>query len=175
MKRGKLTQTPDKTLLRNGDILLCQSNGWLGKTIKAFTKSRYNHAAMVLEVSGVLMVIDSQRKGTNLQTFENWVKKYAYNYHVARYLFGNAPWGKRIRARAFSKTGATSYDFSSLIFWQPWYLITGKWRGRKAAKAAKRMYCSEYVAWNHELPDWWAMSPQGLFLHLVDDVKYTFL
>lgn len=148
-----------KEKLVNGDILVCSSNGWLGKQIKRFTKSTTNHTALVINVSGVLMVIDSQKNGTNPKTFENWLSKYAYDYKVFRYHYGNADWGREIRKRALSKSGVTGYDFASLLLWQPWYLLTGKWKGRTKEQAEKRMYCSEFVAWVHEFPNWWTFSP----------------
>jgi hypothetical protein len=151
-----------KERLQNGDSLICYSNGWLGRQIQRFTKSGANHAAKVIKVSGVLMVIDSQRNGTNVKTFENWLAEYGYNYRVYRYRYANPNWGKAIRERALSKAGVTGYDFMSLFVWQPWYLLTGKWAGRKREQAENRMYCSEYVGWVDELPDWWTLSPADL-------------
>jgi hypothetical protein len=149
-----------KEKLQNGDILCCTSYGWLGKQIKRFTKSTTNHTALVIKVSNVLMVIDSQKHGTNPKTFENWLAEYGYDYKVFRYRYHNVNWGKAIRGRALAKSGVTGYDFKSLLLWQPLYLITGKWHGRSKEEAEKRMYCSEFVAWVHELPNWWTMSPE---------------
>jgi len=158
--------------LQNGDILICSSNGILGRMIKLATRSTVNHVAMVIDVSGVKMVIDSQSNGTNVKTFENWKKEYGYKYVAYRYKQATPEWGKKIRAKALSKTGVTGYDFASLIIYQPLYLITGKWIGLKEEKAGNRMYCSEFVAWVFDFPRWWTYSPKDVENFLSDNEYY---
>lgn len=145
--------------LRSGDILSCRSRSWLAKAIQWFTKSRFNHTALVIEIWDTLFVIDSQKDGTNLRPLTEWLKKYKYTFEVHR----PKDFTTEHRERAVSKVGHTPYDFSSLLIYQPWYILTGKWKGRKKAKAAERLYCSEFVAWVFNIPEWWKMSPQALY------------
>lgn len=161
-----------KEKIQNGDILVCSSNGWLGRQIKRFTRSDVNHVAMAIKVGGVLMVIDSQKDGTNPKTYENWLKKYGYDFKVFRYTWANPQWGKSIREKALSKSGVTGYDFIALLWHQPRYLLTGKWKGKKGDDAARRMYCSEFVAWCHSLPNWWEMSPADVLRFCQNSENY---
>lgn len=152
-----------KENLCHGDVLHCSSNGILGRCIKFLTRSKINHSALVIKIDDEVFICDSQKNGTNLKTLENWVKAYNYDYKIHRYKFNNPIWGRKIRIRALSKIGVTGYDFTSLVFWQPLYLLTGKWFGRTKEKAEKRMYCSEFVAWVHSIGFWWEENPDSLF------------
>lgn len=149
--------------LQNGDILHCRSKGVLGKAIRLVSRGEFNHSAIVIKIGRQVFVADSQNNGTNLKTIEVWKKEYNYSYVIHRYIHANKDWGANFRNRALSKTGVTGYDFASLILWQPILLLTGKWFGKKGEKADKRQYCSEYVAWCHEVPNPWEMSPKKLF------------
>jgi hypothetical protein len=130
----------------------------LAKLIKWFTKSRFNHSALVLNLSGYLFITDSQIKGTHLKTIEEWQKKYNYKYIISR----PDNFKRAMKKRAVSVFGHTPYDFTSLIY-QAWYQITGKWVGKSKDKAEHRMYCSEYVSFVFNKPGWWKTSPADLF------------
>jgi hypothetical protein len=164
-----------KEKLQNGDILCCTSYGWLGKQIKRFSKATSNHAAQVIKVSNVLMVIESQKNGTNPKTFENWLAAYGYDYKVFRYLYHNANWGKAIRERALSKSGVSGYGFKTLFVTFPLYYLTGEWFGTSHGYAEKRPVCSQYVAWVHELPNWWTMSPGDVQAFLENSKHYVLI
>lgn len=152
-----------KQTLSHGDILHCSSNGFLGRCIKFVTRSTINHTAIVLLIDGEVFISDSQQNGTNLKTLENWNNAYNYQYKIHRYKFNSEKWGRSLRVRALSKIGITGYDFASLLIWQPIYLLTRKWYGRKEGKAEKRMYCSEYVGYCHDIPEFWKHNPDELF------------
>jgi len=144
--------------LREGDILHCMSNRWLAKLIKFFTKSKINHTALVLNIYGELMILDSQIKGTNIKPLKDWVKKYKYKYIISR----PNKFTKAQKKRAVSIVGHTPYDFASLIF-QAWYQITGKWIGKTYEEAKKRMYCSEAISFIFQFSKWWKRSPNDVF------------
>jgi len=160
-----------KSDLRSGDVLHCTSNGILGKLIQKFTKSRINHTALVIEVWGELFIIDSQKDGTNPRPLSEWLIKYNYKYKIHR----PKNFSYREKYRAVSKWGHTPYDFSSLFIWQPLYILTGKWHGRKAPGADNRMYCSEYVSWVFEIPNWWKLSPQEAFEKMNESGKFELI
>lgn len=164
-------ETLRKGELKSGDVLHCTSNGILGKLIRKFTKSRINHTALVIEVWGELFIIDSQKDGTNPRPFQEWVTKYDYKYKIHRpIVFSN-----KEKYRAVSKWGHTPYDFVSLFIWQPIYILTGKWHGRKEPNADSKMYCSEYVSWVFELPNWWKLSPQAAFEEMIKSGKFELI
>lgn len=57
----------------------------------------------------------------------------------------------------------TKYDYWSLFLWQPIYIITGLYLGNtKARKAAKRLYCFEYLAYVLGLPNFYKITPQEI-------------
>jgi len=164
-----------KEQLQNGDVLHCSSNGFLGRCIKFLTRSKINHTATILKIDNEVFISDSQKNGTNIKTLENWISVYEYDYKIHRYNFGSPVWGKTFRYRALSKVGVTPYDIPSLLLWQPLFLFTGKWYGRTEEKAEKRMYCSEYVAWCHKIPEWWEMNPDKLFKTLTETGNFTLI
>lgn len=161
--------------LMHGDILHCYSSGFLGKAIQWFTKSRINHTAIVLKINNVTLIADSQANGTNLKTLENWKKKYSYNYMIHRRKVMGAATRAHITRKVFSRMGITGYDFASLLIWQPWYIISGRWKGKKKKEAEKRMYCSEFAAWVYDVPGWWEKSPQALMDHLNESYHFNLL
>lgn len=154
--------------LKDGDILHCMSNGWLAKCIKFFTKSRFNHSALVIKLSGYLFIADSQIKGTSLKTIEEWERKYRYKYVISR----PNKFTPATKKKALSLLGHTPYDFFSLLY-QAWYQITGKWVGKTGKKALERMYCSEYVSYVFGVAAWYKTSPQDLFEYLEEDSNFT--
>jgi len=160
-----------KSELKSGDVLHCTSNGVLGRLIQKFTKSRINHTALVIEIWSELFIIDSQKDGTNPRPFYEWVMKYNYKYKIHR----PTVFTKDEKFKAVSKWGHTPYDFASLLIWQPIYILTGKWHGRKEPRADGRMYCSEYVAWVFDLNHWWKLSPQAVFDSMVESGKFELI
>ena len=161
--------------LQNGDILHCRSNGVLGKAIRLASRGKFNHTAIVIIIDGEIFIAEAQNNGVNLKTFDNWQLKYNYDYVVSRYLFGSKEWGKAFRKRALSKIGVTGYDYVSLFVWQPVLQITGKWLGRKGEKAEKRMYCSEFAPYTHNVIDGFKMSPQAFYEYCKDSPLYEFV
>ena len=161
--------------LKKGDILHCTSNGWLGKAIQFFTRSRINHTALVLEVWNELYIIDSQRDGTNLRKAEDWIKEFNYKYIISRPKNQKDIYLNNISKRALSKSGITPYDFKSLFWYQPVYQITGNWKGKEGPDAEGKMYCSEYVAWVYELKNWWKLSPQDVFDYMYRSKQFDII
>jgi len=157
--------------LKMGDVLHCTSHGWLGRIIQKLTKSRINHTALVIEVWGEIFIIDAQKDGTNLRSLDNWNKMFSYKYKIHR----PKKFNEDLRNRAVSKIGATPYDFVSLILWQPIYILTGIWKGHTRSHAEDRMYCSEYVSWVYNLPNWWELSPNAVFETLSKDKNFTLI
>ena len=161
--------------LEKGDVLSCISNGKLAKLIKAFTKSRINHSAYVVDVWEELYVIDSQRDGSNLRKLEEWKEKYNYQVVIHRKREYSEKTYKAEAKKALEKSGMTPYDFKSLLWYQPIYQITGKWKGKKNEDAEKRMYCSEFVAYVIGLPEYWRLSPAEVYEQLLINKNYITL
>lgn len=151
-----------KHLIAPGDILHCNSNSFLSKTIQLFCRSRINHSAMVIEIHNTLYIIESDQNGVNVKLLETWLNKANYNFYISRPdpdVFSI----DQITSRALSRVGYTPYDFAALFFHQIHYQFTGKWKGKKGNSAADKMYCSEFIAWVFNLPLFYLNSPQDLF------------
>lgn len=147
--------------LKTGDILHCSGTSLLSRLIMKFTKSRFSHTALIVECWDRLYVVEAQNNGVNAKPFEVWRSKYTYSFEVSRPKdIGNK---KEFSIAAFSKIGATPYDYVSLLFYQPLYILTGKWKGRKNNSSEGKMYCSEYVGWLFDFEKYWEMSPQDIF------------
>ncbi len=156
-----------KEKLKTGDILHCTGSSLLSKLIRKFTKSRYSHTAIVIECWGQPYVVGAQKNGVNVRHYEEWLKEYKYDFIVSRPIFSFKP--HQLSIKSFSKVGVTRYDFASLLWYQPKYIITGKWKGKNKPDADKRMYCSEYVAWIYDLPSWWKLSPNEVYQYCINN------
>jgi hypothetical protein len=148
-----------KKTLKSGDILCCKGHSILSKLIMRFTKSNFSHVALVLEIWGELCIVDAQRDGTNLRLFSEWEEKFKYKF-VA---FRPKEFTNEMKNKAVKKMGFTPYDFISLFVYQPLYIITKKWLGKRGEEATKRMYCSEYAGYVFNLPNWWRKNPQNVY------------
>jgi len=162
--------------LKTGDILHCKSKHISSRLIKWFTKSKFaSHTAVVVECWGQIYIVEAQKDGVTAKTIKAWKKKYNYNVIVAKPKIGPKD-SKTFSIRAFSKTGATAYDFKSLFLKHPWFLITGKWK--TDTDPEEKMICSEYVAWLWQIENSNRIDPNALMNHTKADpnfVHYTLL
>jgi hypothetical protein len=121
------------------------------------TKADVSHTAIYVEIWGQPCVIDSQKDGTNIRPFEEWVKEYNYDFTISRKIEINEI---DIAKKALTKVGFTGYDFESLLIRQPLKILFGTWRNKK--NEGERMYCSEFVAWVHSIPNYTRLSPKDV-------------
>jgi len=147
--------------LKTGDILHCRNNRWLSKLIRWATRSSWSHTAIYIEINGRPFIIEAQKNGVNIKTFDNWEKQYGYYWEAHRNLA--MPPERVFFDRAISKAGVTGYDFDDLIIKHPWRLITGKWK--REPNEDEDMYCSYYAMWTHEVPDAYKMRPDEAFAY----------
>lgn len=147
------------TRLKTGDILHCTGHKWLSKMIRKFTKSKFSHSALFIEIWGQAYIIDAQNDGVNLRPFSEWQKTYGYDFVIHRPNKGFDE--KELSIRALTKVGNTAYDFESLILKHPWTIITNSsWRLKK--DPYERMTCSEFVAWVFGTERSYRISPEDL-------------
>jgi len=144
-------------MYKTGDIFNCTSKSIISKMIRWFTKSDYSHTAMFIEIWGQPFIIESQVDGVHIHTFDEWQKKYKYNYVVMR---GDTGDEKEFSIRAMSLLGK-KYDFKSLLLTQPIKLKTGIIINKKDGKLDS-LFCSEFIAWCYKIDDF-QMSPEDLF------------
>jgi hypothetical protein len=67
--------------------------------------------------------------------------------------------------------------FGDVLVFQIIYQITGKWYGKtEERKAAKKFYCSEFVAWLYSeyFPSWYKTSPEDVHRN-TSDFQHIFI
>jgi uncharacterized protein YycO len=148
------------TNLKTGDVLHCSGNRLLSKIIKAFTRSKFSHTALFIEIWGQPYIIDAQADGVNVRPFDEWQKK--YDYDIVAHRFSGELDREALSKRAMTKVGHTGYDIEGLVIRQPHKIFTGKWKEK--GDTTERMYCSEFVAWVYGVERAYRMSPEDLYL-----------
>lgn len=143
--------------LKTGDVLNCTGKKLLSKLIRLFTKSKFSHTAVYIEIWGESFIMDAQKDGIQLRTFNKWTKEYNYEYEVRRAPFEINE--KNFSKRMTSRLG-TPYDVKSLVIGQPIEIFTGKWVTDKHEDYTKKLYCSEFAAWCYGVEDYYKMSPE---------------
>lgn len=150
----------NKEDLKTGDVLHCTRNKVLSRLIRWFTKSEFNHSAIVVKAWGEVYIVDAQRKGVSSRPYEDWIEEFNYSYLVARNPKGvkSVP---NFSKKVFSRVGTTAYDFTNLLLTHPWHIITGKWKGKE--DTINKMVCSEFAAWCWDIEDAYKITPQRLY------------
>lgn len=158
-KYKKASTTEADTSYLPGDIGLVKSKGFLPtsirwfmniyKKIKGLPKSTetYNHVFTVIDVNGMLYVVEALSSGVNIRPFTGTYSLKAnvkYKTPIKPY---SAEEKTKISVLASNMVFKPHrYDFVSLLIWQPLFVLTGKWYGSKNNKATGRFYCSELAA-----------------------------
>lgn len=77
-------KTIDISLIKTGDVGLCIGKSLISKTIQKATDSIYSHTTQFVWVDGTLFVIEAQAEGVVMCTFDQWQRKYNYEFVVYR-------------------------------------------------------------------------------------------
>jgi hypothetical protein len=151
--------------MKHGDILICRRKSFLSRLIRKVTKSEWSHTAMILEVWGKIYILEMQRKGVELISYDEWVDKWGYEYVIFRNtkIFNE----KDLGVKALSIVGRkVKYDYFTFIFRIPYKLVTKKYRYMGEEIETKRMICSQLTGWLRDLPNWHKMTPESQFEYL---------
>ena len=138
--------------LQNGDILICTSDRIIPRIIKWATKSKWSHTAQYFD-GGIL---EAQNKGVHFLMYDEWVKRYNYEYIIYRRRIISL---EQLKERAFSKLGNTGYDYISFVIKHPIKLLTGKWIYLGEKNEERAMICSELTTWSEGWRDYYKMTP----------------
>jgi hypothetical protein len=131
---------------QTADILHCKGSRITSKLIKLFTNSSITHTAIIVIINGKICVLEMQKNGCELKTFENWKKEFNYKFIATR-----NPNNKITDSEILSMSGVKGYDFKSFIIKQPIKIIksfiTRKNIILKRDKNEdERFICSELIA-----------------------------
>ena len=170
----------EKKDIRTGDILLVSGEWWLARMIQWVTGSEWSHAGIFVWVEGELFVSEAERRGLQLTLWDGG--KYRGGEATDRDYVVMRPMDyildpKKVAKFIMPHMGARGYDYASLAFHQVIFNVTGKWLGKKEVRAARRFYCSEWVAYVYHhftgfWPDWWQVSPEKLAVDYEDEFMY---
>lgn len=110
----------------------------------------YDHAAVLFEENGVLIVAEMKIFGGYTETpFDEWSKQ--YDREITHVLLDCTI--EEIRTHKDKR-----YDYASTFWNLPLLLITGKWYGRKAI-ADRKLFCFEQLGILQKKPEWWNYLP----------------
>lgn len=155
--------------IQTGDVAHCRGRSVLAKSIMFMTQSEFSHSAIFYRSHKGLFVVDAQKDGFQMRSFENWQKDYGYKFKLTR-TFKDT---HKIEDRIEDLIGTTPYDFESLILRQPVKIIRQHlnkirkndkepWKNR-GERENDRMVCSEAVAYCLGIPTAYQLSPQELW------------
>ena len=130
--------------------------------IRKVCKTHWNHCALLIELLGIKMIIESDIQGVRILPYKNWVKN-------QRVLIYDVPKVNRDYSRALSKCGKVGYSFIDLFWFMPIYLITGQFYGRKVDGFSNKPTCYELVAWIINFENWYKMTPNQFIAQLEDN------
>lgn len=160
-------------MMKTGDVLICKRNSFLSKMIQLVTKSNWSHTAIIVEFFGQIYVADMQKKGIELNPIDEWKLKWNYEFICFRNVdverFNENEIGEKIVSVVGSKT---KYDFFTFIFRIPYKLITKKYKFKGDEIETKRMICSQFTGWIHNMNEWWKMTPISQLEYLEKSNKY---
>lgn len=147
-------------ILKTGDVVLTRSNKFMSKAIRFFTKTNFSHAGVIVMNWDTPFINEALGKGLTASPFLDAYKGHYIRISRPDYKFIE----KDFATKANSKIGITGYDFSSLLWYQAVFQITGHWYGHSENFSTDKFYCTEYVGWMHEpiFSQWWTTSPKEI-------------
>jgi hypothetical protein len=157
-----------KTNLKTGDIIYThipfvwyKPLRYISLAIRKILNTWYNHIAIIVVIWGKVYVAESTKGGVKITPINKWIKDYKVIINRPTIILNE----KEIGYRIMKYQGFTGYDYTSLIWYQLILQIFGKWKGKEKNKAAKKLYCSEYVAliYKEHFPKWWLITPKDLY------------
>lgn len=143
---------------------------WLASLIRLFTRSPYNHAAVVTRHNNRLFITEADYNGVHPELLETRLlssnadeiivlrpKQKVSNVLIS--LRAEQIWGKK-------------YGESILIKYALDILLGRKLRS-KTSRSGKRFVCTHAFAFVHNRPYWWRYSPKDMYLD--DGFEHYFL
>jgi hypothetical protein len=157
----------DTDQIKTGDILLVSGKWLLARMIQKVTRSKWNHAGVMVWLWGELFVAEAEKEGLQLTRWDG--SKYCNGYPQDRELMimrcKVALPEKEVAMFIMPLMGRKRYDFFSLVFHQVIWNLVKVWTGKREERADDRFYCSEFAAYvvNHFQPTlfgkWWTTNP----------------
>lgn len=135
---------------------------WISAAIRKFTKSYWNHAAILLEEDGQLFVVEARSSGIVAATMEHWLEHRRNKVFAVGFPKEGTKAPEAIKKRIKSAYGKP-YDTEALVLWQPLRILFGKWFGGTSKNG--KLTCSEFVGlcWIEYFPNiWFHLTPADI-------------
>ena len=141
---------------------------WLSTIIRKISGSTWSHSAVVVDIWGRTFICEALATGIVIRPLEEWGEGAIVSVSRPK----NPADQRKFSSLALSQVGYKGYDYSSLIWFQLLYQITGRWYGHTTAskKTAQKFYCSEFAAWLYQeiFPEWYKTTPQDCFNNITN-------
>lgn len=152
--------------------LHCIGSRITSKLIKLVTGGKYTHTAILFKINGELAVIEMQKNGCEIKSFQTWKKEFNYKFDISYNEKNNIDLGVIL-----SYSDAKGYDFENFIIKQPIKAIKERITGKKViVKADKdedeRYICSEFVAKVYGWENYQSYTPQEVYDRCKKEEKF---
>jgi hypothetical protein len=154
-----------------GDIVLYSGTKLLPRLIQLFQKRKWNHAGLVVEFEGKLMILEAVAEGAVLRLPEESFAGSQIMIMRPRFEIKDLDGFSKM---AIELVLGKPYDYASLLWHQLIFKLSGrrKWVGRRHT-AYMKLNCSELVAYVYDMmygvfPIWHKTSPAMIRENEVD-------
>lgn len=164
----------EKFKLQTGDIISTYTpfewkrpTTYMAPFIRFFTNYKWTHTAVAIEVWGKMFICEAYTSGIIIKPLQEFPDGMRVTVSRPKRDINK----KELSLKMLSKVSRTKYDILDVFVFQTIYQLTGKWYGKtKDRKAAKKFYCSEFVAWvyDKEFPNWYKTSPEEIHRNTQD-------
>ena len=149
---------------QTGDIVVVLNGNWtLAKMIRRVTDSPTHHTGIIVEINGRLMVSEMEATGHIFSAWNGtkYLSGYPNDRTIAIMRYNGELDREKIVDWCMQNTG--EYDFAALVQ-HVIHRYLRIWVGRRSAKAASRLTCSEWVAYTFNTftglyKKWWEVTP----------------
>lgn len=165
--------------IKPGDVILVNSNSFVGNAIEDFQGNEFHHAGIIVKAYGIYWVVEAVETGVGFTLLTDYLKSYERKEKDLLILrlkeddFEIKIPEEMLMRFILPKT-KTGYDYVNLLIYQPvkfiWKKLTGKeiWIGRKRIKSHIRFICGEWVAYLYNefygyFPKWHKVAPVDLY------------
>lgn len=145
------------------DVILVSNKGFVPWVIRKFTKSKWNHVAMIVEVKNTLMVAEALNRGFIIsKTLDDYMEETQNGKRGIKVIRRNdKTFDPKECAERFVQILGKKYEFKNLVIYQSIKSITGRYRG---TTDYNKVICSEAIGYTMKkiFPNWYSIDPEDI-------------
>jgi hypothetical protein len=152
--------------MRTGTIILVHnpvqakfpfSSTLIWPVLRWITGSYYHHVALVWNVAGKILIVEALGKGVTVTNYDIWLKRAKRDITFFEL---------ECREEDLIQHIGKRYDRISFFVFCLLKILTKKWYGRPLDTSSDLLYCFEYAALVHNMPDWNQILPKEFICNL---------